>query len=145
MNKHSRSKSGLFLMELIIVILFFSISAAICMRIFSTAKIKSDYSRDISNASVVAQSCADSFKAYNGDPEKTAIAIEGAKLSDSVVIAYYDSDWKRTDSKNKAEYSLILKISKDNDYKTTGKISVENNDGKNFIELTVVSAHQKLK
>ncbi len=143
MNKHSRSKSGLFLMELIIVILFFSISAAICMKVFSTAKIKSDYSRDISSASFVAQSCADSFKAYNGDALKISSAMNGKESKDGVVV-YFDSDWCATDSKSKSKYVLTLKIKDENAYKTTGKIKVERKSGDTLTELEVVSAHEKI-
>ena len=142
MNKHSRSKSGLFLMELIIVILFFSVSAAICMRIFGAAKIKSDFSRDLSNASVYAQSCAEVYKAYDADLEKTAEAIDG-KWDDNTLSVYYDFDWNITQSKDSAKYILVLNRTKDSDIKTTGKIKVNKINGDEVFKLTVKTAQQK--
>jgi len=144
MNKHNRSKSGLFLMELIIVILFFSVSAAICMRIFGTAKIKSDYSRDLSNSSVYAQSCAEAYKAYDADLENTAEAMEG-KFDDNTLTVYYDFDWNITNSKESAKYILTLDKTKDSDIKTTGKITVKKANGDSLFKLTVKTAQQKTK
>lgn len=135
MNKHSRSKSGLFLMEMIIVILFFSLSSAICMKIFSTSKIKSDHSRDISNASVKAQSCAEAYKAYSADLQKVASTLDGTPLKEKMVV-YYDFNWQEVESKDDASYILTLKNS-DDKYKSTGKIAVEKKDGKILFELNV--------
>ncbi len=142
MNKHSRSKSGLFLMELIIVILFFSISAAICMRIFSTAKIKSDFSRDISNASVKAQNCAEAYKAYDANFKKIASVTEG-NINKNKLIVYYDLNWEATNSKDNAKYVLTLENKRDSNIKETGKIYVEKIDGGSLFELTVKTARQK--
>lgn len=143
MNKHSRSKSGLFLMELVIVILFFSISAAVCMRIFSTAKIKSDNSRDISNASVATQSCAESFKVYGDNPKMIAQAMEGTVLGENEVVVYYNADWAKTYSKESAKYTLKLNINKESEYKTTGEIDVKNEKAESLFKVTVVTAHPK--
>ncbi|MFY9199026.1 MAG: hypothetical protein WBK75_07575 [Acutalibacteraceae bacterium] len=142
MNKHSRSKSGLFLMEMIIVILFFSISSAICMKIFSTSKIKSDHSRDISNASVKAQSCAETYKAYSADLEKVASTLDGGFDKNRLVV-YYDENWQEVEKKDEASYTLTLK-NEDDKYISTAKICVEKKDGKSLFEIKVKTAKQKL-
>jgi len=66
MGKHN-SKSGLFLMEMIIVILFFSICSAICINIFATARITADHSNELNNAAVRSTSAAEIFKSAQGD------------------------------------------------------------------------------
>ncbi|MEG1179259.1 MAG: hypothetical protein RSD42_02485, partial [Oscillospiraceae bacterium] len=100
-------------------------------------------SRDISNASVIAQSCAESFKAYDGDISKTAAALEGAESKNAIKV-FYDEEWNRTNSEKEAKYILTLVKSNENAYKDTGKIEVEKKSGDSLVEITVLSAHQKV-
>ena len=74
-------QSGLFLIELVIVILFFSISAGICMRIFAVSKIASDNARQLNSAIEASQNAAECFKSANGSFDR-AIELLGAELTD---------------------------------------------------------------
>ena len=65
--KHS--KSGLFLMELIIVLLFFSLASTICIRLFVKSHALSQETVDLTNAVTLAQNLAENFIASDGDPE----------------------------------------------------------------------------
>ena len=69
----TRSKSSLFLMELIIVLMFFSLSAAICMKVFAVSKVKTDTARDLAQASFAAESFAEVYKEYRGDMGKRVL------------------------------------------------------------------------
>ena len=62
-------KSGtlIFLMELMVVIMFFSLSVLITLRIFITADNKVRESADISETVSCLQNIAEKFKAYGGD------------------------------------------------------------------------------
>lgn len=64
--KHS--KSGLFLMELIIVLLFFSLASTICIRLFVKSHALSQETVDLTNAVTLAQNLAENFIASDGDP-----------------------------------------------------------------------------
>ena len=110
----TRSKSGLFLMELIIVILFFSICAAVCMKIFALAKTENDKSYNLNNASVKAESCAECYKAYDADLDLTAKQLKGSADKNTVVV-YYDDKWCETSDKDKAVYTLTLVSTENND------------------------------
>lgn len=66
MNSHS-SKAGLFLMELIIAILVFSIAGAVCVQLFAKSYMLSIHSRELSNAVSLAQSQAEIFYGNPGD------------------------------------------------------------------------------
>lgn len=59
----SSSKSGLFLIELIIVIAIFSIASAICIQVFARAHTASQHSTDIGAAVQLAQNYAEQYKA----------------------------------------------------------------------------------
>ena len=68
----THSKTPLFLMELIIMLLVFSVSAAICLQVFAGARRISDASRRLDIAVMQAQTAAECWKASYGDLEKTA-------------------------------------------------------------------------
>lgn len=67
MNPKHSSKSGLFLMELILAIFFFSIASAICVRLFVTSHQLSKQSVQLNDAVTMAESIAEAFYGCNGD------------------------------------------------------------------------------
>ncbi|MBQ4346982.1 MAG: hypothetical protein IJC39_00860 [Firmicutes bacterium] len=99
-------KGGLFLMEIMIMLLFFGVSAAICMRVFAFAHEGAEESRAISMASIKAQSAAEAYKA-TGELSETARLLSGELSGENEIFIYYDSEWEHTDKEN-AEYILLL-------------------------------------
>ncbi len=61
MQTKNSSKSGIFLMELILSILFFSIAAAVCVKLFVTSHQLSDQSVKLNHAVAMAESIAEAF------------------------------------------------------------------------------------
>ena len=76
----SMKRSGLFLIEIVIVIFFFAVSSAVCMRIFAAAKLTTDRARELDSASLAVQNAAEVYKAC-GDMRETARRL-GAELLD---------------------------------------------------------------
>ena len=68
----THSKTPLFLMELIIMLLVFSVSAAICLQVFAGARRISDESHRLDVSVMLAQTAAESWKASHGDLNETA-------------------------------------------------------------------------
>lgn len=104
MKRQSTSRSSLFLMEMMVVILFFSLCAAICVHVFVNARETSEASYDLSCAVLAAQNTAECYKAVAGDWKQIAALLEAepvpagqlsAELS-GVQIAY-DRQWQRCD------------------------------------------------
>ena len=89
MNNNAR-KTGLFRMELIIAILFFSLAAAICIQLFVKSHMISERSIALNHSILLAQNTAEIFYATNGDPEKMASLLGCGESSDTAAIA--DSD-----------------------------------------------------
>ena len=85
------SKSAIFLFELMIVILVFAFSAAVCAFIFASAFNTSTESHDLTMSSINAQSVAEHFKAGNADAGPL----------------YFDSEWRATDEAG-ALYTIEL-------------------------------------
>lgn len=89
MNNNAR-KTGLFLMELIIAILSFSLAAAICIQLFVKSHMISERSIALNHSILLAQNTAEIFYATNGNPEKMASLLGCGESSDTAAIA--DSD-----------------------------------------------------
>jgi len=79
MSRSGFSKSHTFMMEFIIVVLFFSICAATCIMAFAKADAVSKGSRELNRGMLIAQSAAETFKAYGATDQ---------------ALAYYDADFK---------------------------------------------------
>ena len=92
----TRSKTPLFLMELIIMLLVFSISAAVCLQVFSGAKKISEESRKLDAAVMQAQKVAECWKASHGDLKKTADMLY--VIPDETGFKLYDEEnWLHTE------------------------------------------------
>ena len=89
MNNNAR-KTGLFLMELIIAILFFSLASAICIQLFVKSHMISERSIALNHSILLAQNTAEIFYATNGDPEKMASLLGCGESSGTAAVA--DSD-----------------------------------------------------
>ena len=108
MRKQHAPKATLFLMELVIVIFFFSICAAICVNIFGSAQQMADDSENLSRAVVEARSAASCYKAADGDLEKTARLLDGVQLDDSAAV-YFDEAWNKIADSENAQFAVQLK------------------------------------
>lgn len=91
--KNESSKSGLFLMELILAILFFAFASAICARLFVASHLISRDTREENRAAALTQSAAACVQASDGDMAKAALLLHGESESGGI-IAYYDADWQ---------------------------------------------------
>ena len=107
----NRSKSTLFLIEQLIVIAVFAICAAACISILSNAYFLARDTRDVSNALLVAESLAESFKATSGDLEATA-EISGGNLKSidgaETVAMFFNNEWLPS-NEDTAQYILHLR------------------------------------
>ena len=64
------SRASLFLMELMISILFFSLSSAVCIQLFVKAHTINEKTEDKSNAILIAQDISEYFHHADGDKEQ---------------------------------------------------------------------------
>lgn len=112
-SRSTHSRSSLFLMELILVILFFSIAGAICIQIFAKAHLLSRSASELNRAVALAQSAAAGLEAGDGSLEDLNLqfpdGITGTDTDGNVsqFTVYYDSDWNPC-GKASASYSLTV-------------------------------------
>lgn len=91
--KHS--KSSLFLMELIVVILFFSLASAVCIQLFARSHILSKETVEQNNAITQAQNLAETWYAANGSTHSMQQLLSGSIPSEDgdCIFLLYDKDW----------------------------------------------------
>ena len=79
-------RSGLFLIELLLALLFFSVTSAVCMKIFGTSAVLTRQKRDRDAAVKTSVCAAECLKAADGDLEKTAELLGGAAVYENGVL-----------------------------------------------------------
>ena len=133
MNR-SRANSSIFLIELALVILIFSVCAAITMRVFAGAHQMTRESEALSRGVIAAQSAAECYKAAAGDPARTA-ALAGGVRDGGTVRVYYGGDWSHV----QADAAYVVTLFKDGG---SAEISVapvlpDGGAGETFYSITV--------
>lgn len=78
MTNNSSSKSGLFLMELIVSIFFFAFAGAICVRLFVSSHITSRESVELNHAVEWTQNLAETFYGCDGSAEEMISLFQNA-------------------------------------------------------------------
>ena len=106
----SSARSSLFLMELILAILAFSLCSAVCVRLFAAARLESAAAADLNRAVLSAQTAADSFKAAGGDPDAFCALTGAQEAGDGSLQLSYGSGWEplAADSGAAPRYRLRL-------------------------------------
>ena len=111
MNKQRGSNLSLFLMELIVAILFFSLSAAVCVRLFTGAHLMAERTENLSSSVIWSQNLSESFTAMKGDLEKISLLYPDAYLTEDTLILFFDDNWETVDETlSDASYEAILKV-----------------------------------
>lgn len=124
MNNHN-SRSGLFLMELIISIFIFSIAATICIQLFIGSHILSKKSVALNNAVIWCQNMAEGFYATDGNLHSLNNLLDNSALiSENEIRIIYDDNFI---------VSGILNTNLDNEYLLTLDISCINTDTSEII------------
>ncbi|MCR5177706.1 MAG: hypothetical protein K6C95_01840 [Lachnospiraceae bacterium] len=111
----TNSNTSLFLMELIMVIGFFSLVAVICVRLFVAASVASTDSVDVNRATRLSESLLEAWSANSGDLKLLAETFPGSELvfnGDSlragVLTLKYDADWRQITGEGEGEYTVTL-------------------------------------
>lgn len=102
--KNNSSKTGLFLMELIIAILFFSLAGAVCIQLFVRSHIISNESVELNCSVLWAQNVAETFYGCNGDIRQMAALLGNAVIASDdnevqVLTLFFDEDFQQVASK----------------------------------------------
>lgn len=97
-----KSKAGLFLMELLIALLFFAITGAVCLSLFVGAHNTNALSENLSRSSILLTNYCEDFYGYSD-----------VNISDRII--YYNKNLNACDASS-AEYCLEARVSTDADF-----------------------------
>ncbi|MEM1483345.1 hypothetical protein V6615_00545 [Oscillospiraceae bacterium PP1C4] len=107
--RQKASKSGLFLMELIIAILFFAFASAICIQLFAKAHLISVNSSDLTMTMSKVQTAAESFKSSDGTPAHLG-ALLNAQQDGNILIIRFDRQWNETTADTETAYRMTIQV-----------------------------------
>ncbi len=139
-HRNRAQSSSLFLLELILAILFFSLASAVCVQFFVKSHL---LSRDARNLNYAVNECSGIAEIVNAsDGAEDALAFigqlyESAKTDDASSICVYYSDEFTPCSPVDSSYSLLAVLSEENGMLTADISMAETASGSPIYRLTV--------
>lgn len=135
MNQTGKSRSSLFLIELILAVLFFSLGSSICIRAFSQAATVSRSSADLSFASSQVSSAASVIR-YCEDPKVSASKFfPKAAPTENGFVVWYDANRKACEQEG-AAYIMTVQVSVTDGF-CNGQINMTDEDGNELYALEI--------
>uniref|UniRef100_UPI0040572E7B hypothetical protein n=1 Tax=Acetatifactor sp. TaxID=1872090 RepID=UPI0040572E7B len=112
--KHS--KSALVLMELIIVILFFSLASTVCIQLFSKSHLLSKQTVNENHAVIHAQNLAECFLATEGNivTIKELFASSLPDTGDDTVILLFNEAWQECNEESAVYCASLIAYPEEN-------------------------------
>lgn len=107
MSQQSAGKSRLFLMELLIMLLFFALSVSVCLQLFTKAYTLTKKSQDLTEAVTLAQSTASLLKSGEMNTETLQKQWPSGQNKDGDFLLYLDEDWNEC---SETESSCYLQV-----------------------------------
>ena len=92
MGKKSGSKASLFLMELIVAILIFSVASAVCVQLFAKARLLNQKTDALNLALSCTQSAAEQLRGTDGSAETIAALYPDAEQQGASFAVGFDQD-----------------------------------------------------
>ncbi|RKM55898.1 hypothetical protein D6853_10150 [Butyrivibrio sp. X503] len=112
MNSKNNARSSLFLMELIIAVFFFSLAAAVCIRLFVSAHLTAQKTTNLSHATVWSQNFSEAFYAGKGDIASIAQVYPEAYTTQDSVMLFFDDNWNISkNAGSEVSYEAIITTS----------------------------------
>lgn len=130
------SKAPLALMEQIIMLLVFALSAALCLQVFALSGRISHEMEDRAYAVTQVRNAAESIKISGGDLEKHA-EIFGGKTEDGSWKAFYNEEWDPVSEENAVYTVEAVPTETENEFLGAAEISAFEKNGKELFKLKV--------
>ncbi|MDO5136194.1 MAG: hypothetical protein Q4D55_09085 [Eubacteriales bacterium] len=106
----THSRSSLFLMEMIISILFLSLSCSVCIRIFFISHTNQQRARELNHIQALSTSAGEVLEGTDGSMEAFLKAFPGGEKEDASLCYYYAADWEPC-SADEFSYRLEVRFS----------------------------------
>lgn len=113
MNRFKKSKTSLFLMELIITMMFFSVCAAVCLQMFVKTHLLGKETMELNHAVAEAQCFAEIMRGTDGTIEDIMKYYpDAASDGESFFEVYYDDEFFQCDY-SRAAYEADISLRPD--------------------------------
>lgn len=133
MNRTGKSQASLFLIELILAVLFFSLGSSICIRVFAQASLISREAADLSFASSQVSSAAAVFRSSDDPAADAARFFSGAETEPDGFSVFYDES-RTLCTEEQAVYTMTVTLS-ETDGMIHAHISMSGSDGEIIYKL----------
>ena len=104
MRERQNTRSSLFLIELILAILFFSLASAVCIQVFVKAHFMSQSAKELTLGSSYASSAAEVLAHTDGSYEAVKALLPEAMETDGIIYLCYDKNGETCAQKDAAYY-----------------------------------------
>lgn len=136
--RESKSKAPLVLMEQVIMVLVFSLAAALCVQAFALSGTISKKLVKRDHAMAVSQTMAETIKACGGNMARAQKEL-GGRIDGETLTLSYDADWNQVSDEKLAVYFAIFKQTKMEQLCGHGQVSVtERESQKELFSLEIV-------
>ena len=139
-----KSKAPLVLMEQLVMVLVFALSAAVCLQVFALSGSLSRTCEARDRAAVIAQNAAEALKhgdnAYFGDVGAHVNGNAGYTLA-------YDANWRRVQVESDDDPTIAYRLmttrtDSGNPYLWTAEVTVQTADGELLFSLPVAGQNE---
>ncbi len=111
-NITTHSKSGLFLMEMIFVLLFLGLTCGICVRLFAASYTARQKAREADHIQELVTNTGEILEGTDGTAESfLALMPDGNHTQDGSICYYYDKKWQISSRKNSI-YKMDIALSR---------------------------------
>lgn len=144
MTRKNSSGTGMFMMEMMVVVFCFILCASTCILVFVKSNQMSRYAQDTNQGVLAAESIAEVWKAEGGEGltrQLSAISSGGAETGAGSYRMYWDKTWKVTAEAEQAAYQAEI-IWTETDGLANGAIHVTDIGGTREVFKMPVSKYQ---
>lgn len=121
---YERSKAPLALMEQIIMILVFALTAAVCLQAFVYSNNLSEEGDKENLAASHAQEVVETCKMYSGDLDQVQLKLSGERTENGIRV-FYEED----------HMTVFLEITEQSDWLARAKVSVQDEKDKEIFSV----------
>jgi len=133
-----KTKAPLALIELTIMILIFSLAAALCLQAFAWSDLTSSRILEQDQAVLQTETAAEVIKGCRGDFAEAAELLYGYCSEDgNALTVYFDKEWAVTDETDGAYRVEAVSIESDADFLGRAEVSAVNSTDEELFNITV--------
>lgn len=129
------SRSGLFLMEMILSLLILALTSAVCIQIFAKARIYREEARTWNHIEELTITAGEILEGTDGSPEAFLELMPGGTFSEDQLLYYYDSQWNLC-AEEKTVCRFIVRLSGDSKSRQA-VLSFKDTRGNTLYEQTI--------